>query len=127
MENILAVAAAIVQYAADNNQPVNCFELQKLLVRLQQRAVEETGQKCFIDEPEQWRSGPVFRAVWNEYRKWGRDPILRASDVYELRLENMKCVRISCVVSAKFRKRVEQAVHHMNEKTLCTYCGTMNG
>ena len=27
MENILAVAAAIVQYAADNNQPVNCCQL----------------------------------------------------------------------------------------------------
>ena len=118
MENILAVAAAIVQYAADNNQPVNCFRLQKLLVRLQQRAVEETGHKCFTDEPEQWLSGPVFRAVWNEYRKWGRDPILRASDVYELRLENMKCVRISCMVSAECRKRVEQAVHSYERKDI---------
>lgn len=64
MENILAVAAAIVQYAVDNNQPVNCFELQKLLIRLQQQTVEETGNKCFADEPEQWRSGLVFRTVW---------------------------------------------------------------
>lgn len=111
MENILAVSAAIVQYATDNNQPVNCFELQRLLVRLQQLTIKETGQKCFIDEPEQWRSGPVFRTVWNNYKEWERDPILRASDVYELRLENMKCVRISCVVSAKCRKRVKQVVH----------------
>ena len=111
MENILAVAAAIVQYAADNNQPVNCFELQRLLVRLQQLTVEETGNKCFADEQEQWMSGPVFRTVWNNYKEWGRNPILRASDVYELRLENMKCLRIPCMVSAECRKRVEHVVH----------------
>lgn len=110
MENILAVAAAIVQYSVANNQPVNCFELQQLLVRLQQLTIKEAGQKCFADEPEQWRSGPVFRTVWNNYREWGREPILRAADVYELRLENMKCVRIPCMVSAECRKRVEQVV-----------------
>ena len=125
MENILAVAAAVVKYAVANNQPVNCFELQRLLAGLQQLTIKETGQKCFADEPEQWRSGLVFRTVWNEYKEWGRDPILRASDVYELRLENMKCVRISCMVSAECRKLVEQVVCTY-EKTLCTYCGTMN-
>lgn len=110
MENILAVAATIVQDAADNHTPVNCFELQHLLVRLQQLTIEETRQKCFADEPEQWRSGLVFRTVWNNYKEWGREPILCASDVYELRLENMKCVRIPCVISAECRKRVEQVV-----------------
>lgn len=121
MENILAVAAAVVQYATDNNTPVNCFELQRLLVRLQQLTIKETGQKCFADEPEQWRFGLVFRTVWNNYKEWGREPILCASDVYELRLENMKCVRIPCMISAECRKRVEQVVC-----TYCTYCGTMN-
>ena len=116
MENILAVAAAIVQYAVDNNQPVNCFELQKLLVRLQQLTVEETGNKCFADEQEQWVSGPVYKTVWNAYKEWGRDPILRASDVYELRLENMKCVRIPCMISAECRKLVKHVV--------CTYKNT---
>ena len=125
MENILAVAACIVQYAADNNTPINCFKLQRLLVRLQRQTLEETGRKCFADEPEQWQSGPVFRTIWNEYKEWGRDPILRASDVYELRLENMKCVRISCVVSAKCRKRVKHVVCTY-KNTICTYCDTIN-
>ena len=114
MENILAVAAAIVQYSVANNQPVNCFELQRLLVRLQQLTFEETGNKCFADEPEQWMSGPVVSKVWTEYREWGRDPILRASDVYELRLENMKCIRSLCMVSAKCRKRLKQVMNEWN-------------
>lgn len=114
MENILAVAAAIVQYATDNNQPINCFELQQLLVKLQQLTVEETGNKCFSDEPEQWMSGPVFSKVWTEYREWGRNPILRASDVYELRLENMKCIRSLCTVSAECRKHIKQMMNEWN-------------
>ena len=117
MENILAVAAGIVEYAADNGTPVNCFELQKLLVRLQQLTIEETGNKCFSDEPEQWRSGPVYKTVWNAYKEWGHDSILRASAVYELKLENMKCVRIPCMVSTECRKRVERIVDAVRIRT----------
>lgn len=114
MENILAVAASIVAYATDNDTPVNCFELQKLLVRLQQLTIDETGQKCFAEEPEQWRSGPVFSKVWTEYKECGREPILRSSAVYELKLENMKCVQVPCEASAKCRKRVERIVAEWN-------------
>ena len=115
MDNILAVAAGIVKYAADNGTPVNCFELQKLLVRLQQLTIDETGQKCFADEPEQWRSGPVYKTVWAEYKEWGREPILRVSDVYELKLKNMTCVRIPYMASAKCRKRVERIIDDWNQ------------
>lgn len=115
MDNILAVAAGIVEHAADNHTPVNCFELQQLLVRLQQLTIEETGQKCFADEPEQWMSGPVYKIVWNAYKEWGRDPILRAFAVYELKLENMRCVRIPCMVSAECRKRVGRIVDAWNQ------------
>lgn len=115
MENILAVAAGIVEYAADNHTPVNCFELQKLLGRLQQLTVQETGDKCFADEPEQWMSGPVYKTVWAAYKEWGHDPILRASAVYELKLENMKCIRIPCMASAKCRKRVKRIIDAWNQ------------
>ena len=61
--SILAAAACIVQCAIDSGAPVTCIELQHLLVSLQQLTVEETGQKCFSDEAEQWKTGPVFRSV----------------------------------------------------------------
>lgn len=104
MENILAVASAIVQYSTGNNQLINCFELQQLLVRLQQLTVEETGQRCFCDENEHWRIGPVFRSVWEAYREWGREPILHASEASEMRLVNMRIVCIPCTISEACRK-----------------------
>lgn len=122
MENILAVAAAIVRYAAVNNQPVNCFELQQLLVRLQQVSIEETGQKCFCDEFEHWRTGPVFRSVWEAYREWGREPILHASEVSEMRLVNMRIVRIPCTVSETCRERTGRVVKEWKRETATKGC-----
>lgn len=114
--SILAAAACIVQCAVDSGAPVSCIELQHLLVSLQQLTVEETGQKCFSDENEQWRTGPVFRSVWEAYREWGRDPILRVSEASEMRLVDMRIVRIPCTVSEACRKRARSVVKDWNRK-----------
>lgn len=53
--------------------------------------------------------------VWAEYKEWGREPILRVSDVYELKLKNMTCVRIPYMASAKCRKRVERIIDDWNQ------------
>lgn len=103
--SILAAAACIVDCAIERGTPVSCIELQHLLVLLQNLTVEETGQKCFSDENEQWRTGPVFRSVWEACREWGRDPILRVSEASEMRLVDMRIVRIPCTVSEACRKR----------------------
>lgn len=114
--SILAAAACIVQCAVDSGAPVSCIELQHLLVSLQQLTVAETGQKCFSDENEQWRTGPVFRSVWEAYREWGRDPILRVSEASEMRLVDMRIVRIPCTVSEACRKRARSVVKDWNRK-----------
>lgn len=119
---ILAAAACIVQCAIDSGAPVSCIELQHLLVSLQKLAVEETGQKCFSDENEQWRTRPVFRSVWEAYREWGRDPILRVSEASEMRLVDMRIVRIPCTVSEACRKRARSVVDRWNKEKAAKGC-----
>lgn len=114
--SILAAAACIVDCAIERGAPVTCIELQHLLVSLQQLTIEETGQKCFCDENEQWRTGPVFRSVWEAYREWGRDPILRVSEASEMRLVDMRIVRIPCTVSEACRKRAGSVVKEWNNE-----------
>lgn len=120
--SILAAAACIVQCAIERGAPVSCIELQHLLVSLQQLTVEETGQKCFSDKAEQWRTGPVFRSVWEAYREWGRDPILRASEASEMRLVDMRIVRIPCTVSEACRKRARSVVARWNKEKAAKGC-----
>lgn len=120
--SILAAAACIVQCAIERGAPVSCIELQHLLVSLQQLTVEETGQKCFSDEAEQWRTGPVFRSVWEAYREWGREPILHASETSEMRLVNMRIVRIQCTVSEACRERARSVVARWNKEKAAKGC-----
>lgn len=62
-----------------DRMPLTNLKLNKLVYYAQVESVRTSGRALFDDEIEAWRYGPVARAVYDEFKRYGRSPIPSAS------------------------------------------------
>lgn len=68
--NILDVAHLVVLAASQKGIGVTPLKLQKLLYYLQAWNLVYFGTPVFLEEPEAWVNGPVYRKVYDHYRDY---------------------------------------------------------
>lgn len=69
-------------YCVTKDKPATNLELQKVLYYLQAyHLVNFDKHPFFVEQPEAWVRGPVYRKVYDEYKKYGSDPIQLDSEL----------------------------------------------
>lgn len=75
--NALQVADATVYFFARHGDLITNLKLQKLLYYTQAWHLAIYDSPLFDEEFEAWVHGPVQPSVYNEYKKFGSNPIVR--------------------------------------------------
>ena len=76
MRCALDIAKYILCIAQENGDLITNLKLQKLLYYAQAWfMVNNDGERLFEDEIEAWQYGPIVKAVYNEYKRFGRQAI----------------------------------------------------
>lgn len=70
-----AVANTFLDMAADAGQPVDHLKLQKLVYFAHGWHLAVVGRPLFFQDVVAWPYGPVVKAVYDEFKEYGRDPI----------------------------------------------------
>jgi uncharacterized phage-associated protein len=83
------IAKYIIAVAHENGDVVTNLKLQKLLYYAQAwYMVHNNGRKLFSDDIEAWKFGPVIREVYEQYKRFARNPIDDEADEKDItRLE----------------------------------------
>ena len=88
----LKVARYFIWKANTEKKEITNKKLQKLLYYAQAWNLVFDGKPLFNDKIEAWIHGPAIAVVYNEYKKFGRDPInekVVESDVKDLEKINV--------------------------------------
>ncbi|MBB6109747.1 Uncharacterized phage-associated protein [Mucilaginibacter lappiensis] len=75
MYSASTVAAAIVQKAIDEGNPVTQMKLQKMAYFAQGYNLARKEEKLFKEEIQAWKFGPVVPVIYNDYKLYGNNPI----------------------------------------------------
>jgi uncharacterized phage-associated protein len=75
----LSVANAFLDLAERDSVPLSNMKLQKLLYFAQGHSLGVRGTALIEDDAEAWMYGPVFPAVYREFRHYGASPIQEKS------------------------------------------------
>lgn len=74
------IAAYIVNYSIDNGNCVSNLKLQKLLYYVQAYFAVKRKKRCFIEDFEHWRHGPVIPEIYSEYKAYFNEDITDYQD-----------------------------------------------
>lgn len=75
MASALDAAAYLLRLAEEDNTVVTHLKLQKLCYYAQGYSLALMSEPMFDEPIEAWEHGPVVRALWNEYKSYGSQPI----------------------------------------------------
>jgi uncharacterized phage-associated protein len=71
MKTAQEIAEYCIYYFSAKNEPITNLKLQKILYYVQAwHLVYFDKDPLFPDEPEAWANGPVYRSVYNVYKKY---------------------------------------------------------
>lgn len=73
--DVRSVANRVLQIAAANDRPVTNLALNKILYFLHAGFLHEYGTSLISAKIEAWDHGPVFREIYHQFKKFGREPI----------------------------------------------------
>ena len=86
----LRIAEYILCLAQEYGDLITNLKLQKLLYYAQAWfMVNNNGEKLFEDEIEAWQYGPLVPAVYNEYSRFGRNPIILDDNCYSSKFDDL--------------------------------------
>lgn len=69
--NLKELSKFVLLFCNKNDISINHFKLQKLLFYIQAwHLVYFDGKVLFNEEPEAWVNGPVYRTVYNDFKRW---------------------------------------------------------
>lgn len=71
MYDALTIARYIVNYSNDKDYGVTNLKLQKLLYFVQAAFLSVYDEKCFKEDIEAWKFGPVVNKVYHEFKQYG--------------------------------------------------------
>lgn len=71
----LAVANKFLGYAYRGGKPLDLLKLQKLIYCAHGWYLVFTGKPLLSEQPEAWQYGPIFRSVYEEFKRFGNDEI----------------------------------------------------
>ncbi|HTC00234.1 MAG TPA: type II toxin-antitoxin system antitoxin SocA domain-containing protein [Ferruginibacter sp.] len=74
--DIIYLSDFIISYFNKSGEFISNKKLQKLLYYIQAwHLVYFEGKLIFVDKPEAWVHGPVYRVVYDKYKKFGYNPL----------------------------------------------------
>lgn len=73
--DVRAVANAVLELAEAAGLPVTNLGLNKIVYFLHAGYLLEHGQPLVSAKIEAWDHGPVFREIYHQFKKFGREPI----------------------------------------------------
>ena len=91
MANVNQVVNFIINWAQDKGEPITNMWLQKLLYFSQGQQLARTGNRLFSDRIEAWQWGPVVPGVYHMYKKYGDNPIPKATTFQPHQLTADEC------------------------------------
>jgi uncharacterized phage-associated protein len=71
----LAVANAVLEEAEQQGKSLTIMQLLKLVYIAHGWSLGILGKPLVNEEPEAWQHGPVFPAIYREFRRFGSQPI----------------------------------------------------
>lgn len=84
MTSALDAAQYFIQRAHEDGNLITHLKLQKLCYYSQGYALALMNEPMFEEEIEAWEHGPVLRALYDEYKRYRRDPIPPPGGVPEM-------------------------------------------
>lgn len=69
------IANYVLDVADRLNRPVSNIVINKIVYFCHEQYLLDTGSKLVSAKIEAWEYGPVFRELYSEFKKYGRDPI----------------------------------------------------
>lgn len=73
--DVRAVANAVLELAEANGRGVTNLALNKIIYFLHAGYLHERGVPLVSAKIEAWDHGPVFREIYHQFKKFGRDPV----------------------------------------------------
>ena len=77
MYSALEVSKYVIDRCNKNGHPMSNLQLQKILYYIQGYYLACFNKPLFKDAIVAWRLGPTIPSVFEHYKYWGYDPILR--------------------------------------------------
>ncbi|OOQ60921.1 Panacea domain-containing protein [Mucilaginibacter pedocola] len=71
----ITIAAAFVQKGIDEGNPMTQMKLQKLVYFAHGYNLAKRNEPLINEEVQAWKFGPVIPAIYNDYKRYGREPI----------------------------------------------------
>ena len=90
--SVSEVANWILDYADQLGQPLTNMSLNKLVYFAYEYALTAEGRKLTAAKIEAWNHGPVFREIYNEFKKFGSEPITGRAARYNTRTDSVETV-----------------------------------
>ena len=103
---ILEIAEFVIAYFKINGDPIDQLKLQKILYYIQAWHLANFGTPLFEEEPEAWVNGPVYRSVYNKYKRFKDRPI-------QLSIENIETVLQEKKMKLKLSKNTEKLIEEV--------------
>lgn len=75
MHDVRAVANAVLQLAWSQGREVTNLALNKIIYFLHAGHLHKFGKPLVSAKIEAWDHGPVFREIYHQFKKFGREPI----------------------------------------------------
>lgn len=75
MHDVRAVANAVLQLARSHGRDVTNLAINKIIYFLHAGYLHEFGRPLVTAKIEAWDHGPVFREIYHQFKKFGREPI----------------------------------------------------
>lgn len=77
MISVQALCNTILKKSFDENIPVSPMKLQKLIYFIYRDYLQRTNTPLFTEEFQTWQYGPVLRSVYDEFKTFRANPIMR--------------------------------------------------
>jgi uncharacterized phage-associated protein len=109
--SVKALANWILDFAERRNARVSNMALNKLVFFAYEHALRNAGRKLASAKIEAWEHGPVYREVYNSFKKFGAEPITDRATRYNTRTNLVEKVAVD--IALQDEKLIIEAIESL--------------